>query len=97
MTFPVSPQIPPFDDVDALAAALLARPAAPRPPATVRRAMARADCIYEQLAAEGRRLHFSLHETTGRVVIEVVDSTGLVTGTLTPSHALAVAAGEPLQ
>lgn len=101
-----SPPPPPFDDFDALAAALLTplrtgvTPRAPRmpssPPAKVMRECARADRVYEELEAEGRRLHFSLDDVTGRVVVEVLDSEGTVTGTLSPSDALAVAAGAPL-
>jgi hypothetical protein len=63
------------------------------PPAAVLEQMAQAHHIYEQLAAEGKSLHFD-HDQAGRATVEMRDSNGAPLRTLSLSEALDLAAGE---
>ena len=49
-----------------------------------------------QLASQGRELHFSTDEDTGRVIIEVRTMDGEVLRTIPPSQALDVISGGEL-
>jgi hypothetical protein len=66
------------------------------PPQEVLEQMGQAARAYDSLHARGRALHFA-HETSGRLSIEVRDARGNVLRTLSPSEALQVAAGKPLE
>jgi uncharacterized FlaG/YvyC family protein len=59
--------------------------------------MAGAARTYEQLSSQGRELRFARDEASGRTTIEVRDRSGNVLKRLSPSQALDVAAGAPLE
>ncbi len=67
------------------------------PPAEVLDQMAGAARAHDALTAQGRELHFAHDGTSGRIEIEVRDAEGNVLRTLSPSEALQVAAGKPLE
>jgi hypothetical protein len=67
------------------------------PPREVLDQMAQADQRYESLRAQGRELRFSRDAQSGRTTIEVRDREGRVLKTISPSQALQVAAGAPLE
>jgi uncharacterized FlaG/YvyC family protein len=58
--------------------------------------MARAAQAHARLQAQGRELRFAHDAHSGRMTIEVRDGDGRVLRTLSPSQALDVAAGKPL-
>jgi hypothetical protein len=66
------------------------------PPAELTEEFSVAARAYDELAADGRRLHFAVNRATGRVTVEVHDLSGKVLSTVSPSQALAVAAGGSL-
>jgi hypothetical protein len=66
------------------------------PPPEVLDQMASAAQTYERLSSQGRELRFAREQDSGRMTIEVRDRRGNVLGQLTPSQALEVAAGAPL-
>ncbi len=66
------------------------------PPPHVRDEVDRAADRIDELHAQGRELHFSKDEHSGRVIIEVRDLEGKVIRTIPPSHALAVMSGAEL-
>lgn len=74
------------------AASLDAIPSSP-PPEVVEQ-MARAQHTYEQLAAEGRSLHFG-HDSAGRTTVEMRDHDGQLVRTLSLGEALDLASGAP--
>jgi hypothetical protein len=63
------------------------------PPPEVLEQMAQAHRVYEQLAADGKSLHFG-HDQAGRATVEMRDSSGAPLRTLSLSEALDLAAGE---
>jgi hypothetical protein len=67
------------------------------PPQEVLEQMGHAARVYDGLHAQGRELHFAHDEASGRMTIEVRDAGGHVLRTLSPSEALQVAAGRPLE
>jgi hypothetical protein len=67
------------------------------PPPEVLDEMANAATAHERLCARERELHFEHDPQSGRISIEVRDGAGHVLRTLTPSEALDVAAGKPLE
>ncbi len=67
------------------------------PPQTVLDEMASAARVHDTLRAQGRELHFAHDSGSGRMTIEVRDSGGHVLRTISPSEALEVAAGKPLE
>jgi len=67
------------------------------PPRQVLDEMATAARVHDGLRAQGRELHFSHDEASGRMTIEVRDRGGHVLRTLSPAEALDVAAGKPLE
>jgi uncharacterized FlaG/YvyC family protein len=67
------------------------------PPQEVLEQMGHAARVYDDLHARGRELRFAHDETSGRMTIEVRDTGGNVLRTLSPSEALQVAAGKPLE
>ncbi len=67
------------------------------PPSEVLNQMAGATRTHENLQAQGRELHFAHDEASGRIEIEVRDAGGNVLRTISPSEALRVAAGKPLE
>jgi hypothetical protein len=68
-----------------------------RPPREVIDQVAQADQRYESLRAQGRELRFSRDAQSGRTTIEVRDRSGNVLRTISPSQALEIAAGAPLE
>lgn len=62
------------------------------PPPEVLEQMAQAHRIYEQLAADGKSLHFD-HDEAGRAMVELRDSNGTSLRTLSLAEALDLAAG----
>jgi hypothetical protein len=66
------------------------------PPPEVLDQMASAAQRYDELTAQGRELRFARDEQSGRTRIEVRDRGGHLVKTLSPSQALDVAAGGPL-
>jgi hypothetical protein len=67
------------------------------PPQEVLEQMSQATRAYDALHAQGRELHFAHDEASGRIEIEVRDAGGHVLRTISPSEALRVAAGKPLE
>lgn len=67
------------------------------PPRGVLDEMAGAARMHDTLRAQGRELHFAHDSHSGRMTIEVRDSGGRVLRTISPSEALDVAAGKPLE
>lgn len=66
------------------------------PPPEVLEQMADAAQRYDELTAQGRELRFARDEQSGRTQIEVRDREGRLMKTLSPSQALDIAAGGPL-
>ncbi len=69
---------------------------APSPPPEVLDEVAVARDRAAELAARNRELHFSVDETSNRVIVQVRDLEGNVIRTIPPSEALAVMTGEPV-
>jgi uncharacterized FlaG/YvyC family protein len=67
------------------------------PPQSVLDEMASAARVHDTLRAQGRELHFAHDAQSGRMTIEVRDNGGHVLRTISPSEALEVAAGKPLE
>jgi hypothetical protein len=67
------------------------------PPSEVLEEMAHAAQIHAALSSQGRELRFARDEQSGRTRIEVRDRSGHVLKTISPSQALALAAGAPLE
>jgi hypothetical protein len=67
------------------------------PPQEVLEQMGHAARAYDRLHAQGRELHFAHDEASGRMTIQVRDARGNVLRMLSPSEALQVAAGKPLE
>ena len=59
--------------------------------------MASAARVHDALRAQGRELHFAHDAGSGRMTVQVRDSSGHVLRTISPSEALEVAAGKPLE
>lgn len=72
------------------------RPLPASPPPGILDEIARAAQAHERLRAEDRELHFAHDTQSGQMTIEVRDCAGNVLRTLSPSEALDVAAGKPL-
>jgi hypothetical protein len=70
---------------------------AEHPPREVLDQVAQADQRYESLRAQGRELRFSRDAPNGRTTIEVRDRNGKVLKQISPSQALEIAAGAPLE
>jgi hypothetical protein len=83
-TGPVQPPV----SLDALAS---------HPPREVLDQMAQAAQTYQSLRSQGRELRFSSDQQSGRTTIEVRDREGNVLKTISPSQALEIAAGAPLE
>ncbi len=66
------------------------------PPPEVLEQMAQAQRTYEQLAAQGRSLHFA-EDSSGRASVELRDRDGQLLRTLSLAEALDLAAGAPLE
>ena len=66
------------------------------PPPEVLAQIETAGKTYEALQAEGYEVHYSQNPDTRRVTAELRNSEGDVVKTLTPSEAIALAAGEAL-
>lgn len=67
------------------------------PPQEVLDEMDGAARIHDSLRAMGRELRFAHDEQSGRMTIQVRDHGGRVLRTISPSEALDIAAGKPLQ
>ncbi len=67
------------------------------PPPEVLDEMANAARVHDALRAQGRELHFAHDAGSGRMTVQVRDSSGHVLRTISPSEALEVAAGKPLE
>ncbi len=67
------------------------------PPQTVLDEMASAARVHDTLRSQGRELHFAHDSQSGRMTIEVRDNGGQVLRTISPSEALEIAAGKPLE
>jgi uncharacterized FlaG/YvyC family protein len=67
------------------------------PPQQVLDEMASAARMHDALRAQGRELHFAHDPQSGRMTVQVRDSGGRVLRTISPSEALEVAAGKPLE
>jgi uncharacterized FlaG/YvyC family protein len=67
------------------------------PPQEVLQQMDHAARVHDTLHAQGRELHFAHDDASGRMTIEVRDARGNVLRQLSPSEALQVAAGKPLE
>jgi hypothetical protein len=66
------------------------------PPPEVLDAIARAHEAYERLEASGRHVHFDLNEVSGRLAIELTDTSGTPLQRLSPRTVLELAAGAAL-
>jgi hypothetical protein len=66
------------------------------PPPEVLDAIARAHEAYERLEASGRYVHFNLNEVSGRLAIELTDTSGTPLRSLSPRTVLELAAGAEL-
>ena|SRR5215212_368563 len=66
------------------------------PPAELAGAIERASARYDELRAQGRELHFAAGDG-GRPVVQVRDLDGNVLRTLSPSEALDVISGAPVE
>lgn len=75
--------VPPAASLDAIPSS---------PPPEVLEQMTQAHQIYEQLAADGKSLHFD-HDESGRATVELRDSSGTSLRTLSLAEALDLAAG----
>jgi hypothetical protein len=67
------------------------------PPPEVLHQLTGAARTYDSLRAQGRELRFSRDTQSGRTTIEVRDRGGNVLRTISPSQALEIAAGAPLE
>ncbi len=67
------------------------------PPGEVLDQVAAAARVYEGLRSQGRELRFSRDAQSGRTTIEVRDRDGRMLKTISPSQALEIAAGAPLE
>jgi hypothetical protein len=67
------------------------------PPPEVLEKMTKAAATHERLHAQDRELHFAHDAQSGRMTIQVRDGAGHVLRSLSPSEALDVAAGKPLE
>jgi uncharacterized FlaG/YvyC family protein len=67
-----------------------------QPPEELHAEIDRASQRVDELKAEGRQLHFTRDENSGRVVVQVQDLNGTVLRTIPPSKALQVASGDTL-
>lgn len=67
------------------------------PPREVLDEMASAARVHDALRAQGRELHFAHDSGSGRMTVQVRDSGGRVLRTISPSEALEIAAGKPLE
>jgi uncharacterized FlaG/YvyC family protein len=67
------------------------------PPQEVLDEMAGAARVHDALRAQGRELHFAHDARSGRMTVQVRDGGGRVLRTISPSEALEVAAGKPLE
>lgn len=67
------------------------------PPPEVLEEMASAARAHDALRAQGRELHFAHDAGSGRMTVQVRDNSGHVLRTISPSEALEVAAGKPLE
>jgi hypothetical protein len=67
------------------------------PPSELYKEMAAASRRVDELAAEGRELHFSSEEDTGRIIVEVRDLEGNVIRTIPPSKMLEIMSGGKLE
>jgi hypothetical protein len=67
------------------------------PPPEVLDQMASAAHAYDELLSQGRELRFARDEQSGRTAVEVRDRAGNVLKTISPSQALELAAGAPLE
>jgi hypothetical protein len=67
------------------------------PPREVLEQVAGTAQTYESLRSQGRELRFSRDADSGRTTIEVRDREGNVLKTISPSQALEIAAGAPLE
>jgi uncharacterized FlaG/YvyC family protein len=67
------------------------------PPQQVLNEMASAARVHDGLRAQGQELHFAHDPQSGRMTVQVRDSGGRVLRTISPSEALEVAAGKPLE
>lgn len=65
------------------------------PPKRVWREVDEAALRWDELQAQGRELHFEIDEQRGGLVIELRDLDGDVVDTVSPTEALAIAAGQP--
>jgi len=93
-TPPPTRRVAPTKPAAAKAVALDTIPASPPP--EVLAAIGTASQAYDRLAASGRQLHFGIDQSSGKVVVELQDLSGNVLSTLSPSQALDIAGGEPL-
>jgi hypothetical protein len=66
------------------------------PPLEVLDAIAAAHAAYERLEQSGRHVHFDLDEVTGRLAVELTDTTGTRLRSLSARAVLEFAAGAPL-
>jgi hypothetical protein len=66
------------------------------PPPEVLDAIARAHEVCEELAASGQHVHFDLNETTGRLVLELIEDSGAPPRSLSAREVLDLAAGVAL-
>lgn len=67
------------------------------PPREVLDEMASAARVHDALRAQGRELHFAHDSGSGGMTVQVRDSSGRVLRTISPSEALEIAAGKPLE
>ena len=67
------------------------------PPQEVLDDMTSAARVHDALRAQGRELHFAHDSQSGRMMVQVRDRGGHVLRTISPSEALEVAAGKPLE
>jgi uncharacterized FlaG/YvyC family protein len=67
-----------------------------QPPESLKAEVDRAAQRVDELKADGRQLHFTRDQNSGRVVVEVQDLSGNVLRTIPPSKALDIASGGSL-
>jgi uncharacterized FlaG/YvyC family protein len=67
-----------------------------QPPESLKAEVDRAAQRVDELKAQGRQLHFTRDQDSGRMVVEVQDLKGNVLRTIPPSAALGVASGDTL-
>jgi hypothetical protein len=88
---------PPVPSVSPVAPSVSLQTFPSRPPQEVLDEMASAARVHDALRAQGRELHFAHDPQSGRMTVQVRDSGGQVLRTISPSEALEVAAGKPLE